>query len=176
VAAGGVSALAVLAAGCDGGDSSGTGDSGDGSTGPDDPTTAGGPDGGKEDPDLALVRTALGHERRLLGRVEAARRRHRQLRPLLAEAAKVHRSHVQLLAKALDGDDATVDQPAAVPGSPARALRDVRAGERRLAGDHTRTAMAARSGPFARLLAVMAAAAAQQDRVLGQAALKGGSR
>jgi hypothetical protein len=180
VAAAGAAAVALLAAGCDGGENGDSTGGSEPSTGSDAPTTAGSPDRAVEDPDRALVRTALVDERRQLERVEASRSRHRQLRRVLAGAAAVHRSHVQLLAKALDGDDAAVDPAPAVPGSPARALRDVRAGERRLAGDHTRTAMAARSGTFAQLLAAMAAAAAQQDRVLGQAAVegtvKGGSR
>lgn len=123
------------------------------------------------DPDLALLVAARDEEEALRGLVARTRKRHPGLREVLAATQAVHAVHVELLSGALDGDQQG-DAPARpVPARPRQALAALRQAEQALAGSHTTTAMAARSGTFARLAAAMSAAAAQQDSALSQVPL-----
>jgi hypothetical protein len=115
------------------------------------------------DPDRDLLRAALLLEATQVARVERvlqlrldppARRR-------LAAAGAVHRAHVDLLR----GDDAPpeVEPPSSVPR---RLLGRLPGAEIAIAEQHAAAALAAESGPFARVLASMAAAARQQATAL----------
>lgn len=122
------------------------------------------------DPDLALVTSALAAEQALVDQVEATTRRHpslrRQLRPTLA----VHRSHVRLLAGAAKGGSTPAagrGRRAHVPGSSTAAIAALARSEGDLRQSHAAAAERAQSGAFARVVAGMAAAAAQQAVALG---------
>jgi hypothetical protein len=126
------------------------------------------------DPDVKIAATVLERERALLERVAATARKHPRLAPELASARAAHRAHVALLTKAVP-NDTPVRKPAPgsahrVPGRPGPALSALAAAETRLSGIGARSSLAARSGPFARVLASMAAAAAQQSARLSAAA------
>jgi hypothetical protein len=128
------------------------------------------------DPDEPLLEGALTAEQQMTRSLQRIARRHRVLRPVLGPAVEVHQAHVALLTEAAgaDGPPATdTPEPAA---SPRAALAALVREERRLAAGHVERAMTARSGPFARLTAVLAAAATQQSVALGEAAdgLRGG--
>jgi hypothetical protein len=124
------------------------------------------------EPDVLLAATVLDVERAMLERVLATQRRHPRLAGSLAGARAAHRAHVDLLATAVPTD---VARPArrrtrSVPASPGAALAALARAEEELAGKDRSSAMAARSGAFARVLASMAAAAEQQAvRVAGAA-------
>ncbi len=141
------------------------------------------------DPDVALAATVLADEQALLDRVDATIARHPDLEATLASARTAHQAHVDLLQDAVP-DDARVQADGAgpsvspsvspsvaasptTPRVPARApvaLRAVATAEDRLALVGRRSAFAAESGAFARVLASMAAAAAQQAVTLAAAA------
>jgi hypothetical protein len=145
------------------------------------------------DPDVALAATVLAAEQAVLDRVDATLARHPSLERLLTTTRAVHDAHVELLA------DAAPDSPAAsptasptgsptespteeavadrvrVPRDPARAMRALARHEDDLSLAAKRSAFAAESGAFARVLASMAAAAAQQSAVL-RTARPGGAR
>jgi hypothetical protein len=124
------------------------------------------------DPDQPLLEAALDAERAMDARLLDAGR-HEGLRRLLRSAHEVHIAHARLLSEAA-GEDGQAGEEGGSPSvvkAPARAtLEDLARRERRLATGHVQRAMKARSGPFARLLAVLAASATQQSVVLAQAA------
>lgn len=118
------------------------------------------------EPDRDLVLTALGHEQLVLDQVQRTRARHPGLRRALAGTAAVHRAHVELLTAAVEDPAAPPGRSRPVPRSERAALAELAAAERALSGQHVTTAMAAASGVFARLVAGLSAAAAQQSAVL----------
>jgi hypothetical protein len=141
--------------------------------------TPSGPPG--TDPDVALVTAVLGREQDMLDRLVATARRHRGLASLLAEARRVHGAHVRLLREAAPAASTspTPTAPSASPGpagpgrvdrQPARALAVLARHEDELGLVARRSAFTAQSGAFARVLASMAAAAAQQATVIRAAA------
>ncbi len=120
---------------------------------------------------MDLAARVLRQQRAVLSLVVATGRRHPRLAATLADARAAHRAHVTLLSRAVP-PDAPPPGPARavrVPGSARAGLRAVVAAETRLGQDGTRAALAARSGPFARVLASMAAASAQQAEALALA-------
>lgn len=154
------------------------------------------------DPDVTLATTVVAAERALLERIDATVRRHPRLERTLAAAREVHETHVALLEDAVpeeperaeptvsadpadptaaaseaeaEPDDEDVD-PSRVPRDRARALRAVATAEDELALAAKQAAFAAQSGAFARVLASMAAAAAQQSAVLRTTRVGGGRR
>jgi hypothetical protein len=122
---------------------------------------------------VATAATVLAAEQQVLGLVSATMRRHRSLRALLAPAAEVHRAHTRLLRNAVPTDAPSPSGPATtaprVPARSRRALAAVVAAEDRLTTVAKHSAFSAESGAFARVLASMAAACAQQASVLAQA-------
>lgn len=128
------------------------------------------------DPDVKIAATALAKERAMLERVSATARRHPRLAATLDGTRAAHRAHVALLTKAVP-DDTPYRSPSPragssvrVPRKPVPALSALAAAERRLGDAGARSSLAARSGPFARLLASMSAAASQQSVRLDAAA------
>jgi hypothetical protein len=161
VATVGLTAAATLAAGC--------------TTQTDEDRPA--PEDVVRDPDRDLLDRTLRDEQALVDRMLRARRRHGVLRVPLVEALSVHRAHVTLLRRASDAADGGATPGATrwkVPATPAATLAELRSGERALHDRHVATAMAAASGTFARLVASLAAAAAQQERALSQAPVAAG--
>jgi hypothetical protein len=165
----------LLLTGCTGG-TDGTGSTdGTGGTAGTGSSASGGPVATphEPDPDVELVADALRDEQQLLVRLSAARTSaavRGAVRVLsdeaLAESARVHRAHVALLSEAMDllGPILTgVPEPT---GTPAGVVAGLVRAERALVEQHTATAVRARSGTLARVLAAMAAAAAQQELVL----------
>ena len=141
------------------------------------PRSSGTPSG---DPDIALASTVLADEEAMLRLVLATARRHPRLAGPLAGARAVHRAHVDLLSRAVPKGAATTS-PASpgrpltprvhpVPKAPRRALEALARAEDHLGIRGRRSAVAAESGAFARLLASMAAAAEQQAVYLAGAA------
>jgi hypothetical protein len=125
------------------------------------------------DPDVALAATVLHDEQTVLDRVLATVHAHPRLAGPLAGARSAHRAHVDLLRKAVpDGAVSTRPPPhtPSVPATPAGALTALAHAEEQLARQGRRHALDARSGPFARVLASMAAAAAQQAARVAAAA------
>lgn len=141
--------------------------SGGAEPGPVAPTTTGTPPAGRTvEPDVRLAATVLGVERAMLARVLVTQRRHPRLAGPLAAARAVHQAHVDLLVTAVPkgtGSPGPSDgRRPTVPTSPVAALSALARAEDRLAETGRRSALAAESGAFARVLASMAAAAAQQ--------------
>lgn len=134
------------------------------------------PGRGEDEPDLARVRAGLRGEQTVLDQLDRVRRRHRALRRPLAATADVHRAHVQLLSRAVEGDDDGDAPPEGtrdrVPRDPAEALVQLVRLERSLAESHVETAMRSRSGDLARVVAAMSAAAAQQEVTLAALATR----
>lgn len=142
------------------------------------------------DPDVTVATLALAAERKALDLVVATRDRHPALAAALAPLVVAHEEHVSLLADAVPDDsgstspspqssppqDAKGDRTDGVAGEPRRALRDLVRGQRELVTAHKRFAFVAQSGAFARLLASMAAAAAQHEVVLLSASTDGSDR
>jgi hypothetical protein len=141
------------------------------------------------DPDVALAAAVLGDEQAALDRVLATVRRHPGLADVLSGAQSAHQAHVALLIKAVPrsarasasaspSDVSPLVSPsvpsatAAGPRVPSRsrpALLVLARQEDRLGLLGRRSAFAAQSGAFARVLASMAAAAAQQSETLSAA-------
>ena len=136
------------------------------------------------DPDVALAATVLADEQAMLDLIAVTVARHPRLEARLATARDSHQAHVDLLTKAVPSDarvspgaSPSTDSSSSVSGSgspsptvPARPLRAVAAladAEDRLALVGRRSAFAARSGVFARVLAGMSASAAQHAVALG---------
>ncbi|MGZ4535967.1 MAG: hypothetical protein ACXVXE_10505 [Nocardioidaceae bacterium] len=133
------------------------------------------------DPDIALAATALDQEQAALDLVQATIRRHPRLRGLLADARRAHTAHVRILTDAVPKQarphaspspsaSASASAGVHVAASPAHALRTVARHENRLALSGKTHAFSAQSGAFARLLAGIAASAAQQATFLSQRA------
>lgn len=110
-------------------------------------------DAGGPDPDEALLAAAVRDEAEMVARLRAVLPRAPQrVRPTL----QVHEAHLEVLRGA-------TDEPPETDGPGARlTLRRVFAAEEALGRRHAAAAVRASSGPFARVLAGMAAAAAQQ--------------
>lgn len=140
------------------------------------------------DPDVALAATVLADEQAMLDLITATVERHPTLEARLATARDAHQAHVDLLTKAVPKDarvspgaSASADtapsvspsvspSPTGPPTVPARRPRAVAAladAEDRLALVGRRSAFAAQSGVFARVLAGMSASAAQHAVALG---------
>lgn len=140
--------------------------------------------GPRTDPDVALAATVLGAEQGLVDRVDATVAAHPRLEVALAGTREIHAAHVALLADAApDGPTPSptaspstevtgsasppgADPSPRVPRDPARALVALARHEDELSLADRRSAFAAESGAFARVLASMAAAAAQQSAAL----------
>ena len=151
------------------------------------------------DPDVALATTVVAAERALLEQVDATVRRHPRLERVLAATRAVHDAHVALLEDAVpDESDAEPDHTGAtespspgadpdadpeaepttprVPRDAARAVRALATAEDELVLAAKQAAFAAQSGAFARVLASLAAAAAQQSATLRTVRVGGGRR
>jgi hypothetical protein len=137
------------------------------------------PEPPRTDPDVALAATVLAAEQDVLDRIDAVLSAHPRLERVLAATREVHAAHVDLLAEAApDGPSPSASSSASaspsgaaegkpsVPDDPARALRALARHEDDLSLADKRSAFAAESGSFARVLGSMAAAAAQQATVL----------
>jgi hypothetical protein len=143
-----------------------------------------------EDPDVTLAATVLADEQRVLFLVDATLQQHPGLDTELAAVRSGHQRHVDLLTEAVpkerrsaiasptEGSSPSVSpslppSPSAsgsVPKQAGRALLALGREEDRLSLLGRRSAFSARSGAFARVLASMAAAAAQQSVTLVAAA------
>jgi hypothetical protein len=151
----------------------------------------------RSDPDVPLAAAVLAAEQGLVDRIDAAVAAHPRLERVLAGTREVHAAHVALLADAAPGEPSptasppasggasgdtsggaspTTEEPDRVPGDPARALRALARHEDELSLADKRSAFAAESGGFARVLGSMAAAAAQQAAVLRAANVPGRRR
>lgn len=140
------------------------------------------PGGGREagrhaeqDPDIAVAAEVLVAEQSVLDALTAVVDRHPDLAPMLSPLTEAHRAHTTLLAEAAPdrpptaspGPTATSSPtPFTVPTRPQSALRRLATLERDLSTTDKRHAFAAQSGAFARLLASIAASAAQHGVVL----------
>lgn len=116
-------------------------------------------------PDAAAVREALRVEERLAGAVRRARRQHAALRGPLRGTARVHEAHVDLLRPAVEDPGPPARGPA-LRGRPGAVLDELVARETAARRAHLTALADVESGPLARLLAGMAAASAQQARLL----------
>ena len=155
----GVGAAAATVAGC--------GDDGS-------PTAPG--DGRTADADLPLVRRAVDREAEVVAAARRHSRRQPRLEPHLQRLVAVHENHIDVLARS-SGTPASRAEPDRGPRLGLRgAARELARRERDLAGAHARAALEARSGPLARVLAGMAAAADQQAHVLEGLAVTGPGR
>jgi hypothetical protein len=144
----------------------------------------------KADPDVSLAATVLAAEQALIDRVDATLDAHPRLARLLAGTRATHAAHVDLLAAAAPDSpvpsSSSSPSPAAsatsgpepaprVPRDAAQALRALARHEDELSLEDKRSAFTAQSGSFARVLASMAASAAQQSAVLRAARVPGRS-
>jgi hypothetical protein len=148
----------------------------------DEPSAAPPTEAPRADPDVALAAAVLAAEQDLVARIDASVAAHPRLRRVLAATREVHAAHVDLLADAAPDGPVPSPAPAApdssspspadgqvpgpVPDDPARALLALARHEDALSLTDKRSAFTAESGGFARVLAAMAAAAAQQAAVL----------
>ncbi len=140
----------------------------------------------RTDPDVGLAAAVVAAEQAMVDLVDATLQAHPELARVLDTTRGVHEAHVTLLADAAPPESAatnspspgTVDPPAdrRIPRDPARALRALAADEEQLSLAGKQSAFAAQSGSFARVLASMAAAAAQQAERLRSAPVPGGGR
>lgn len=123
------------------------------------------------DPDLAVLRAARAAEEAMLDLLERTIARHPGLRKRLASPVVAHTAHVATLA----GHDASgastasmtpSPTPTPVPPQATKAVVVVTRAETALSLAQARHAAVAASGPFAALLASLAASAAQQTYLL----------
>lgn len=124
-------------------------------------------------PDVTLAAAVLHDERTMLDRLVATVHAHPTLAGPLAGARAAHRAHVALLTKAVPDDEPSAPASGGhaptrphrpkVPPKPVPALAALAQAEQRLSRVGGRNSLAAQSGAFARVLASMAAAAAQQS-------------
>ncbi len=148
------------------------------------------------DPDVVLAATVLAAEQAALERIRATMLRHPQLRRVLSGTEQVHDQHARLLAHAVptsapSPSPSTSPSPSAspsasasastgptvrVPPDPARALAAIAATEDELTLLGRRSSFSAQSGAFARILATMAAASAQQAVLLRRQPAPGARR
>jgi hypothetical protein len=157
---GGAAALTALVV-------SGCTDDGDARRPPSAAATSGTPTTSEVPPDVALAVAVLRGEQSMLDRLAATARRHPGLTATVAGARSTHRAHVRLLLRAVpDGTPARATarevRPSRVPRRPGPALAALARAESRLSTAGQDNAVRARSGAFARVLASMAAASAQQ--------------
>ena len=123
----------------------------------------GGP--GRSQADADLQTRVIAAERRLVAGCEEALRRHPDLDPVLRPVIADHAAHLHALgAKGAVAPDRS--SRTAVPQSARRALADLAAAELAAAEARVADCVAARSGPFARLLAAVGAAEAQHAALL----------
>ena len=119
--------------------------------------------------DTALVATALNAELAAVDVLERTRRRHPRLRGATDSALATHREHVRLLRGTTDQAPTRPSERRPVPGRPPQALAALVQLEAQVSSGHVSTALAARSGALARVVASMAAASAQLEQILVQA-------
>lgn len=153
--------LGTLAMGC----TTDAGGSGDRSPGPGAAEPSRTPVG--PDPDVALAETVRAAEQDLLDRIDAVVTAYPGLRGRLEPTRTAHEAHVALLAEASPSGSpspspSTTTAPYRAAGSRTAALTALSRRETRLALLDKQSAFSAQSGAFARVLASMAAAAAQQ--------------
>ena len=117
------------------------------------------------DDDSEVAATALAATTRVADLVARVAARHPGLAGPLADVTLMHQAHADLLAGAGDASGEAAPQP--VPGRSAAALALVLTEERRLQTTLAEAAGGAASGTFARALASMSAAVAQQRTRLG---------
>lgn len=139
------------------------------------------------DPDVVLAAKVLDAESTVLALVGSVVEKHPGLGRSLAEVERAHRAHIRLLAHALPAtpssspspsggasatkprgvsSEAPSSAPVKVPRHRRQALRVLAAAEDSLAASDRQAAFAALSGHYARVLASMAASAAQQAAVV----------
>ena len=132
------------------------------------------PTRGPVPPDVALAAAVLRDEQSMLDQVAATARRHPGLAETVSGARSTHRAHVRLLRQAVpDGTRRTPPRPfrpGQVPRRPGPALAALVRAETRLSAVGQHNAVRAESGSFARVLASMAAASAQQAARLADVA------
>ena len=126
-----------------------------------------------QDADGQLVEAAVAEMLQALTVLTSARR-FRSLRDSLGGLARMHRAHLAVLSPGVDAGT-PVRSSVRVPTSPKDALRQVRATEEGLQRRLATSAVEARSGSLARLLASMSAAVAQHVASLPTNAGGGGS-
>jgi hypothetical protein len=120
------------------------------------------------DPDLEAAAAALAAVEAQLALLESMTRGRARRRRALAGTEAVHRAHQRLLAEAVPEEtaEATPSPGPVWVGSDREAFRVLASAEHRLGRTTRRLALEARSGPFARVLAGIAAASAQQSVLL----------
>lgn len=124
------------------------------------------PSAGAPDPDLAITRQ-VGST--LVAQVDLITRtveRHPGLAGRLEPARAAHLEHLATLVDATPGDAPTATAPVVVPARRRLALRAVADAEAGTSETLARLAFRARSGALARLVASMAASAAQHEQAL----------
>ncbi|QIK66943.1 hypothetical protein G7072_11845 [Nocardioides sp. HDW12B] len=126
--------------------------------------------GAKAGGDTALVATALNAELAAVDVLERTRRRHPRLRGATESALATHRAHVRLLQGTTDKAPTRPSERRPVPGRPPQALAALVQLEAQVSSGHVSTALAARSGALARVVASMAAASAQLEQTLASGA------
>ncbi|MET1059777.1 MAG: hypothetical protein ABWX84_09275 [Nocardioides sp.] len=117
------------------------------------------------DDDTEVAATALAATTRVADLVARVAARHRGLAGVLADVTLMHQAHADLLAEAGEASEEAAPRP--VPGRSATALALVLTEERGLQQTLAESAGGAASGSFARALASMSAAVAQQRTRLG---------
>lgn len=126
------------------------------------------------DPDVVLAAEALLQQQTMIELLSASRERHPRLARQLGPLLTAHDAHASLLAEAVP-DEGSGPSPSATPGgdrrtrvarNPARAVADLARAEWALVAATKRHAFRARSGSFARVLASVAASAAQNATLL----------
>jgi hypothetical protein len=122
--------------------------------------------GPADDADLGLLRGAVQREEQLRAEVGREARRLPRLRAALQRVSGVHEDHVEVLSRSLATPPGTTAADVGPRLEAPAAVRRLARSERSLAQAHADAALEARSGPFARVLAGMAAAAEQQAQVL----------
>jgi hypothetical protein len=120
---------------------------------------------------VALAITAVGRIGRVADLLHRTVARHRRLRHQLSGLEALHAEHLRLLQQAVPEDRRTTageagDRHGHVPGREHVALEAVLGAERALRPQLEGLAVRAQSGEFARLLAAMSAAVAQQLAVV----------
>lgn len=123
------------------------------------------------DPDLELLRAAHTSEEAMLDLLERTLARHPDLQKRLAGAVAAHTAHIASLAgHDVSGSStpstAPSPTPTPVPPQATKAVEVVTRAETALSLAQARHAAVAASGPFAALLASLAASAAQQAYLL----------
>ena len=117
------------------------------------------------DDDTEVAATALAATNRVADLVSRAAARHPGLAGPLADVTLMHHAHADLLTEAGEATEEAAPKP--VPGRSAAALALVLTEERALQATLAEAAGGAASGTFARALASMSAAVAQQRTRLG---------